>query len=194
MCNPHLLPHNTKERAVLVSLAAQHLIGVESDGSPLNTALANALIDDDRGEAWYTIRYSLYDSALPGKAVVKQRLFESEIFGIYDQGVASNNIERGQCKKLYAMYNQHKNHILQFERNYNYLIAEANLELGLTGNQQIKNLEQSFSTAYNYIRNIPHNMPSPVNKYVAQIEEGLDELVDFWARRDDLEYSIALAS
>jgi hypothetical protein len=188
-----LLSRNTKERAVLVSLAAQHIIGVESDGTPLNIPLANALIDDDRGETWYTIRYRLCDSALPGANVIKQRLFESELFGIYDKDTKTNNINRGCCKKLYAMYNRHKDHILQFERNYNHLIAEANLERGLTGKQQIKNLEQSFSVAYNHVRTIPYMSP-PIENFVAQAEEGLEELIHFWARQDDLDYEIALAS
>ncbi|WP_455206467.1 hypothetical protein [Kaarinaea lacus] len=191
--NSHLLSRNTKERAVLVSLAAQQVIGVESDGTPRNVTLANALIDDDRGEAWFIIRYCLYDSALPGKSLIKQRLFESELFDIYDNDVAIDNISREQCKRLYAMYNRHKDRILQFERNYNYLIAQANLELGLTGKHQIKTLEQSFSVAYNHIRTIPYVSP-PLNNYVAQIEEGLEDLINFWAQQDDLDYEIALAS
>lgn len=191
--NSHLLSRSTRERAVLVSLAAQQIIGIESDGTPRNIPLANALIDDDRGEAWFTIRYSLCDGAAPRKSVIKQRLFESELFGIYDNDVGTDNISREQCKRLYAMYNHHKDAILQFERNYNYLIAEANLELGLKGKQIIKTLEQSFSVAYNHIRTIPYVSP-PINNYVAQVEEGLEELVNFWARQDDLDYEIALAS
>lgn len=191
--NSHLLSRNSRERAVLVSLAAQQVIGVESDGTPRNVSLANALIDDDRGEAWFAIRYCLYNSALPNTAVIKRRLFESELFGIYDNDVSANNINRDQCKQLYAMYNRHKDRILQFERNYNHLIAEANLDLGLTGKQQIKSLEQSFSMAYNHIRTIPYTSP-PINNYVAQVEDGLEELINFWAQQDDLDYEIALAS
>jgi len=191
--NSHLLSRNSNERAVLVSLAAQQLIGINSDGSPVGIPLANAFMDDDRGEAWFTIRYCLYENDQPDLHTIKQRLFESELFGIYDDAVDTNNIERAQCKRLYAMYNRHKEHILHFERDYNHLVSEANLERGLTGKLQIKTLEQSFSVAYNHIRTIPYKSP-PINKFVAHAEEGLEELVDFWARQDDLEHEIALAS
>ena len=191
--NSHLLSRNSKERAVLVSLAFQQIIGVESDGTPLSVPLANALIEDDRGETWFVIRYCLYDSALPRESIIKQRLFESELFGIYDNDVGANNINREQCKQLYSMYNRNKDRILQFERNYNYLVAETNLDLGLTGKLQIKTLEQSFSVAYNHIRTIPYTSP-PINNFVAQVEDGLEELINFWAQQDDLDYEIALAS
>jgi hypothetical protein len=107
--------------------------------------------------------------------------------------VGANNINREQCKQLYAMYNRNKDRILQFERNYNYLVAETNLDLGLTGKLQIKTLEQSFSVAYNHIRTIPYTSP-PINNFVAQVEDGLEELINFWAQQDDLDYEIALAS
>lgn len=191
--NSHLLSRNSTERAVLVSLAAQQIIGVKSDGTPNGIPLANTLIDDDRGEAWFTIRYCLYENTLPDKSIIKQRLFESEVFGIYDDDVSMNNIGREQCKRLYAMYNRHKESILQFERNYSYLVPEANLDRGLKGKQQIKTLEQSFSVAYNHIRTIPYTAPLR-NNFVTQVEEGLDELIDFWTRQDDLDYEIALAS
>ena len=191
--NSHLLSRNSKERAVLVSLAAQHIIGVEADGTPLNIPLANALIDDDRSEVWFNIRYCLFSNSLPNKASIKRRYFESELFGLYDESVSTENINREQCKKLYAMYNRHKEQILHFERHYNYLIPEANAELGLMGKQQIKTIEQSFSTAYNHVRTIPYVSP-PINNYVEQVEEGIEDLIDFWAQTDDLEYEIALAS
>ena len=191
--NSHLLSRNSYERAVLVSLATQQLIGINSDGSPMGIPLANAFMDDDRGEAWFTIRYCLYENGQPENSTIKQRLFESELFGIYDDAVDTNNIDRTQCKRLYAMYNRHKERILQFERDYNYLVTEANLERGLKGKQQIKTLEKSFSLAYNHIRTIPYTSP-PINNFVAQAEEGMEELIDFWTRQDDLEHEIALAS
>jgi len=191
--NSHLLSRNSKERAVLVSLAAQHIIGVEADGTPLNIQLANAFVDDDRSEAWFNIRYCLFDNALPNKTSVKRRYFESEIFSLYDDTVSTDNINREQCKKLYAMYNRHKEQILHFERHYNYLIPEANAELGLMGKVQIKTLEQSFSTAYNHVRTLPYVSP-PIDNYVEQVEEDIEDLIEFWAQNDDLDYEIALAS
>ncbi|MEJ2178945.1 MAG: hypothetical protein P8Y28_00570 [Gammaproteobacteria bacterium] len=191
--NSHLLSRNSRERAVLVSLAAQHVIGVEPDGTPLNIQLANAFADDDRSEVWFNIRYCLFDNALPNEVSIKHRYFQSEIFSLYDDAVSPDNISRQQCKKLYAMYNRHKAQILHFERHYNYLIPEANAELGLVGKQQIKTLEQSFSTAYNHVRTIPYTSP-PIENFVEQVEEGIEDLINFWAQDDDLDYEIALAS
>lgn len=191
--NSHLLSRNSKERAVLVSLAAQHIIGVEADGTPLNLPLANALMDNDRSEVWFTIRYCFFSDSRLNEAGIKRRYFESEIFSLYDNTVSTENINREQCKKLYAMYNRHKEQILHFERHYNYLIPEANAELGLLGKQQIKTIEQSFSTAYNHVRTIPYVSP-PINNYVEQVEEGIEDLIEFWAQNDDLDYEIALAS
>ena len=191
--NSHLLSRNSKERAVLVSLASQRVIDVDPYGKPVNFPLANAFIDNDRAEIWYQIRYGSFDNALPEKNIVKRRYFESELFGLYDDGVRSDNINREQCKRIYAMYNTHKEHILHFERNFKYLVAEANTELKLMPNQQIKTLEQSFSIAYNHIRTVPY-ATTPINRFVAQMEDGMEDLLDFWSQNDDLDYEIALAS
>ena len=178
---------------MLVSLAAQQIIGVEADGTPSNIPLANTIIADDRPEAWFNIRYCLFNNALPNSATVKRRYFESELFGIYDSNVTAENISRDECKNLYAMYNRHKEQILHFERHYNYLIPEANAELGLSGKLQVKTLEQTFSIAYNHVRTTPYVSPA-INNYVEQVEEGIEDLINFWAQNDDLDYEIALAS
>lgn len=196
--NSHLLSRNTQERAVLVSLAAQHEIGNDNDGSLLGLPLAHALMDNDRAECWYQIRYGLQDNDTPvNQAVVKRRYFESELFGIYDEGTTSDTINREYCKKMYAMYNAHKSVVLQFERRFNHLIPEANAQYGLSGKHSIKTIEQSFALAYNHIRNQPY-AAAPINNFVKAyteyIEDGIEDLVACWAQADDLDYEIALAS
>jgi hypothetical protein len=195
--NSHLLSRNTKERAVLVSLAAQHEIGIGNDGSPLGLPLADALMDNDRAECWYQIRYGLQDKEIPVSQTIKRRYFESDLFGIYDEGITSDTINREHCKKMYAVYNAHKDVILQIERRFNHLIPEANADYGLSGKYAIKTIEQSFALAYNHIRNQPY-AAAPINNFVKAyteyVEDGIEDLVAFWARSDDLDYEIALAS
>ena len=190
--NSHLLSRNSQERAVLVSLAARNIIGFDEFGSPRSISLANSFIDDNRSEAWYQIRYGLSLKNKPDSASIKKQYFESEIFSLYDNGVNTNNIDREQCKQLYSMYNLYKEHILFFERNYNYLIVQANEEFKFSGHR-IKTLEQSFSIAYNHVRNIPRQTPL-IESYINTMENDMNDLVDTWSRDDDLDHEIAIAS
>ena len=190
--NSHLLSRNSQERAVLVALASQNIIGFDEYGAPRSIPLANTFIDDNRPEAWYQIRYGLSLKNKPDTASIKRQYLQSEIFGLYDDGVNEKNIERIQCRQLYAMYNLYKEQILFFERNYNYLIAQANEEFKFT-RHRVKTLEQSFSIAYNHVRNTQQHTPL-MESYVNAMEQGINELVDFWSRDDDLEHEIAIAS
>lgn len=190
--NSHLLSRNSKERAVLVSLAAQGILGFDELGSPTSIPLANTIIDDNRSEAWYQIRYGLSLKTTPAATTIKRQYFHSEVFGLYDEGVNAKNINREQCKQIYSMYNLYKEQILYFERTYNHLIADANEDYK-TASQQIKTLEQSFSLAYNYVRNVPRQRAFAEN-YVDTMEEGVTELVKTWSQDDDLDHEIAIAS
>lgn len=190
--NSHLLSRNSQERAVLVSLAAQNIIGFDEFGSPRSIPLANTFIDNNRPEAWYQIRYGLSLKSKHDSGSIKRQYFESEIFGLYDEGVNATNIDREQCKQLYAMYNLYKEQILFFERNYNYLIAQANEEFKF-GTKRVKTLEQSFSIAYNHVRSSPRQTPL-VDSYIRTMEEDMNDLVDTWSRVDDLDHEIAMAS
>jgi hypothetical protein len=190
--NSHLLSRNSQERAVLVSLASQNIIGFDEFGSQRAIPLANTFIDNNRSEAWYQIRYGLSMKSKQDSTSIKRQYFESEIFGLYDEGVNAANIDREQCKQLYAMYNLYKEHILFFERNYNYLIVQANEEFKFAA-QRVKTLEQSFSIAYNHVRNLPRQS-SLIESYINTMEEDMSDLVDTWSRDDDLDHEIAIAS
>ena len=190
--NSHLLSRNSKERAVLVSLAARNIIGFDEFGGPRARPLANTFIDDNRPEAWYQIRYGLSLKTKQDSTSVKRQYLESEIFSLYDAGVDAKNIDREQCKQLYSMYNLYKEHILFFERNYNYLIPQANEDFRFT-RQSVKTLEQSFSLAYNFVRNTPRQAPL-IESYIRCMEQDMNDLVDTWSRVDDLDHEIAIAS
>lgn len=190
--NSHLLSRNSQERAVLVSLAAQNIIGFDEFGSPKGIPLANTFIDDNRPETWYQIRYGLSLKTRKDSSSIKRQYIESEIFGLYDEGVDAKNIDREQCKQLYSMYNLYKEHILFFERNYNYLIPQASEEFRFT-RHRVKTLEQSFSIAYNYVRSTPRQAPL-IDRYIRTMEQDMNDLVDTWSRVDDLDHEIAIAS
>jgi len=190
--NSHLLSHNSRERAALVSLAAQGVLGVDEFGTPKAIPLANTLIDNNRAETWYQLRYGLSLKSKPDTTSIKRQYFLSEIFGLYDEGVDTSNIDREQSRQIYSMYNLYKEQILFFERNYNHLIAQANEEFKAFS-VPVKTLQQSFSLVYNYVRSKPAQSTLSDN-YIHVMEEGMNELVDLWSRDDDLDHEIAMAS
>lgn len=190
--NSHLLSRSTRERAVLVSLAAQHIIGFDEEGKPKASALAQALIDDHRPRIWHFIRYALTANGATETETMRH-LYEAELFGVYDEGVTQNTISRTYCKKLYDMYNEHKKDIMVFERDNGYLISKANLNYRLTPPDHIKTLEQSFSIAYNHIRSAP-TIHLTKESAVNYMESHMNDLVDFWAvhGKKELEHEIAV--
>ena len=190
--NSHLLSRTTRERAVLVSLAAQHIIGFDAEGCPRATELANALIEDHRPKAWHYIRYGLTNGHTAERETMRH-LYESELFGVYDEGVTQNTISRTYCKKLYDMYNENKKDIMLFERDNGYLISKANLAYRLTPPDHIKSLEQSFSIAYNHIRSAP-TVHLTKETAVSYLESNMSDLVNFWAlhSKKELDHEIAI--
>jgi len=191
--NSHLLSRNSQERAVLVALAAENVIGFDELGSARCISLANTFIDDNRPEAWYQIRYGLMLKNKPDTASVKRHYLQSEIFGLYDEGVDATNIDRIQCKQLYSMYNLYKEQILFFERNFNHLITQANEEYKFT-RHPIRTLEENFSIAYNFMRSTPHQSPI-MERYIGAMEESVNALTSrLHSKPDDLDHEIAMAS
>jgi len=163
--NAYLLRRNTKERAVLVSLAAQGVL------QHSNLALAEALINDDRAEAWYVIRYGLLpnNDSLHVNATLKQRYYESELFGLYDSGISEDNLCHEQCKRIYDMFNRHKSQIMNHERSNRSLLLEANGDFGLGELTKIRTLEESFKIAYNYLRARNNTNTRSVQKAVKKV-------------------------
>lgn len=163
--NPKLLARKSRERAVLLSLAYQGIIGFYSNRKPKFPALGNALIMNDRPLVWYYIRYNAFGGDEENTELVKKRYFESELFGLYDQGVNSENITSEQCKDIYNTYHEYKEHIIEHERRYSAKILEANQQFDLYPEGAIKTLEQNFAIAYNHIRNTKTVTPlSEANK------------------------------
>lgn len=146
------LARNTCERAVLFSLAYQNVIGMHAENKPKLKQLGEALANDDRAEVWYHIRYNAFSEDNKEKVTIAQRYYESELFGLYDEGTHAGNISSNQCKQVYRMYHEYKNQIIEHEKHFSIYIGEANQHFNLSGINKIKTLEQSFQIAYNRIR------------------------------------------
>jgi len=157
--NPQLFARKSNERVVLFSLAYQGIIGLKPNKTPMFPALGNAFLLDSRPLIWYYIRYNAFPNDKKTLEMVMQRYYESELFGLYDDGVNTSNITTRQCKDIYSMYHEYKEHIIEHERHYSTKILEANEVFRLTGNKAIKTLEKNFGIAYNHIRNTKKVQP-----------------------------------
>lgn len=76
---------NSTERAVLVSL---------SYNGGLGTSLKNAIINDNRAEAWYEIRYHTNGGASASAGLANRRYVESERFGLYSTSSTKQEIHQ----------------------------------------------------------------------------------------------------
>ena len=150
--NPQLFARKSKERLVLLSLAFQEIIGLKPNKAPLFPALGNAFLLDNRALAWYYIRYNSFPKDEKTLQTVMRRFYESDLFGLYDEDITAENITTAQCKEIYQVYHEYKEHIIDHERRFSASIAEANAHFELPGDKVIKTLEQNFAIAYNHIR------------------------------------------
>ncbi len=99
----------SRERLALLSLAYNNLIGPGKSPS-----LRQALLDGDRAEAWYQIRYVSNGDQLPG--IAKRRYQESELFGLYDNPAGISGTS--EAASAYRMYSKHRAEIFTYEARY----------------------------------------------------------------------------
>ncbi|MFH2044149.1 MAG: hypothetical protein ABIK92_03265 [Pseudomonadota bacterium] len=112
------------ERLALLSLCYNGYIGYDDVtkkpvGSPsLRKAL---LVDGNRAEAWYQIRYNTPSSKERLTQIsyladmfnkIKRNFFESELLGLYDD---PNNVGTDEAKQVYRMLQTHRQDILTYE-------------------------------------------------------------------------------
>ena len=98
---------NSKERIAIVSLAYSSKRGATD---VLGTKLRAAIINDNRAEAWYEIRYG---SNADGQHAAR-RYREANLFGLYDSG----NITVAGAKEIMRMYTIHETAIVNYETTY----------------------------------------------------------------------------
>ncbi|MDH5325705.1 MAG: hypothetical protein OEZ68_18975 [Gammaproteobacteria bacterium] len=140
------------ERSVLFSLAYQGLIGMEQDGkTPKFSALGQALLQQNRAECWYLIRYTAFIGDQIGNRIIKKRYFESELFSLYEEGETAISLAPSRCKAIYKMFLDNKQKILNHETMYAAQIRAASKHYDSLG-VKIRTLEQSFDLVYTHIR------------------------------------------
>ena len=123
---------STNQRLALYSLNYQ---GMELIGPKLK----NAIITNNRAEAWYEIRYNSHggDSKnLPG--IAERRIEESNIFSLYG---TENPTEADFCS-AYIMYQKHRSQIETYENRWSQYFSN-----------QPNNIQSQLSSAYKYLTN-----------------------------------------
>jgi len=122
----------TREFAALLSLKFNAISPVARDdnGNYLrNRKMLDAILQGNRAEAWFQIRYNSNGNDLPGLA--KRRFFEADTFGLYSAGASSSTISDAEAKDVFRMYTSHRDAIIAYELKYAAQISKANLDFQL---------------------------------------------------------------
>jgi len=140
----------SNERLALLSLKYSGILGKDT---------RKAINSGDHAEAWFEIRYNSNNGGSKNGGLAKRRYFESELFGLYDNGVDESNITTVQATNVYQMYARHRKEILEYETKYgsaqtgktnnlfNNKIEAANDAFGKLGVVQVQTLEASLFPA-----------------------------------------------
>jgi len=172
----------SREKAALVSLS---YVGLLRDGA---TALRRALFtDNDRAEAWYTIRYQILlnyakrrPDLYPGNSngYATRLYYTAEVFGLYSDPDAvyadANAVSLPEAKQAYRMYTRHRETILSYEGVFGVnpdgsngssnRIAAANSTYSLAGAAQVDTVVQALDPAKKkIIADLKTNNPSLAN-------------------------------
>ena len=139
------LPYST-ERAALLSLTYNNIIGFNGNGSVKSPALRNAILTGDRAEAWYQIRYYSNGNHLLG--IARRRYEESQIFGLFNN---PSNPSLSGAVQVYQMLTAHRAQIEVYDKTYGSAIPT---KYGLAGHAYgnitippVQTLIQAFQTA-----------------------------------------------
>ncbi|WP_240481673.1 putative Ig domain-containing protein [Dechloromonas denitrificans] len=99
---------DSRERAVLMSMWYQTPVYFRSKYGSI-TNMTQALIDGNRAEVWYQIRYK---SAADGQGVINRRYAESAYFGLYESGTVSEN----EAKSIFRTLSLHRKEMLDYDQ------------------------------------------------------------------------------
>ena len=111
------LPHNTKEYLALMSVFYN---GEYKTIPQNNSKLIRAVVNNDRAEAWYEIRYNTNAATQPANirnGIAKRRYFEAEIFGLYGQGTPAADLD-AENKSVFRMLTRHRSEIDDYEGQF----------------------------------------------------------------------------
>ena len=116
------------ERTALISLAWN-----QKDSSPLlGSKLEAAIVNGDRAEAWYEIRYHSNSASQPSNirdGIAKRRYFEADTFGLYNDASATNDED---AKGAFRTYTRHKALIDSYDAQFGSQVALANSDYSTT--------------------------------------------------------------
>ncbi len=77
-------------------------------------ATAKAILQDNRAEAWYEIRYNSNGGSSKSSGIANRRYSEADLFGLYDSGPFTPV----EAKEVLRMYTRHRDTILQYETSF----------------------------------------------------------------------------
>ena len=103
----YIMPQS-KERAALTSMAYNGGIGI------IGPNLKNAIINDNRAEAWFEIRYNSNGGNSRSQGIANRRYSESDMFGLFDDGPLT--VEG--TKEVFRMFTKHQSEINAYESAY----------------------------------------------------------------------------
>ena len=139
---------NNLERIALFSMAYNGAIGAKVDNngnfiSWKSPSLRDALVNGDRAEAWYQIRYNT-----PGEQT--RNYAQAALFGLYDRGT---NITEEAARSVYQMYSKYSQNdeLLDRDNAHTEDLARSNRWLG--GLESADTLENSLKTAGDFLIN-----------------------------------------
>jgi Ca2+-binding RTX toxin-like protein len=119
---------DSRERTALISLAWN-----QKDSSPLlGNKLKAAVVNGDRAEAWYEIRYNSNSAGQRENirnGIAKRRYFEADTFGLYNNAAANNNED---AKGAFRAYTRHKTEIDSYDTQFGTQVALANSDYNTT--------------------------------------------------------------
>jgi len=96
------LPHDSKEYVALMSLFYNSEALVRT-----GSRLASAVINGNRAEAWYEIRYASNGGGSASQGIANRRYREADLFDLYNAGPTE-----ADYKAAYRMFTRHKDTIL----------------------------------------------------------------------------------
>ena len=119
---------DSKERVALASLAWN-----QKDSNPLLASkLKAAVVNGDRAEAWYEIRYNSNSASQPAvirNGIAKRRYFEADTFGLYNNAAVNNDAD---AKGAFRTYTRHKTTIDSYDAQFGAQVTLANSDYNTT--------------------------------------------------------------
>ena len=123
------------EKIALVSLTY-------NSPSLIGPGLRGALQAGDRAEAWFQIRH--FSNGKKNRGLAKRRYLEASRFGLYNDPA---RITLDEARAVMAMYARRKGRIDPYEAALGEMIALANRDYGLTGDEAVGTLAESLAPA-----------------------------------------------